>query len=77
VKNLQGRYLRVQHPFAAHGGDHELTQQGNPREQPRVAMVHRDHARKPDGDAESAEAKKPLTELAEALTARSLIVKPT
>jgi hypothetical protein len=41
------------------------------------AIVHRDHAHKPDEDVESAEAEKPLIELAEVQTARNLIVEPT
>lgn len=58
--------------------DRELTQQGNQHEQVRVdAIVHRDHAHKPDGDVKSAEAEKPLIELAEVRTARNLIVEPT
>ena len=58
--------------------DHELTQKGNQRGQVRVdAIVHRDHAHKPDGDVKSAEAEKPLIELAEVRTARNLIVEPT
>ena len=78
VRKPKGCYHRILSLRDLDEIDHELTQKGNQRGEVRVdAIVHRDHAHKPDGDAKSAEAEKPLIELAEALTARSLIVKPT
>jgi hypothetical protein len=78
VRKPKGRYHGMLSAHDPNDVDRELTQQGNQREQVRVdAIVHRDHAHKPDGDAKSAEAEKLLIELAGALTARSLIVKPT